>query len=198
MTARDKTYAWKRWSRQNDSHRITIVTQHNSWKSNIFHPDSIYFEEEKIKRASSGTHFVSKIWTLTMVIRWGWRNRKIFRLVNLRWRKPGAVISYFGHASLFLTDFVACVASVSSRGSSRKLGFFASALTFAFRAITRLETLVTQATDFDAFVWRLPKGTQAKSQVCFTWMSKCVKKRGPGKFGAIPKEEKCRRKQLLN
>ena len=34
--------------------------QRNSWKSNIFDPDSIYFEEEKIKRASSGTHFVSK------------------------------------------------------------------------------------------------------------------------------------------
>ena len=60
MTARDKTYVWKRWSRQNDSHRITVVTQRNSWKSNIFDPDSIYFEEEKIKRASSGTHFVSK------------------------------------------------------------------------------------------------------------------------------------------
>ena len=39
---------------------------------------------------------------------------------------------------------VACVASVSSRGSSRKLGqeHFRS----NFRAITRLETLATQAT----------------------------------------------------
>ena len=29
-------------------------------------------------------------------------------------------------------------------------------------------------------------------------LDECVNKRGPGKFGAIPQEEKCRRKQLLN
>ena len=34
--------------------------QRYSWKSNIFDTDSIYFEEEKIKCAFSGTHFVSK------------------------------------------------------------------------------------------------------------------------------------------
>ena len=51
-----------------------------------------------------------------------------------------------------VTIEVACVASVSSRGSSRKLGqeqkknqpFFCFRSTF--RAITRLETLATQAT----------------------------------------------------
>ena len=49
---------------------------------------------------------------------------------------------------------LACVASVSSRGSSRKLGqeqkkkkgFFSFCFRSNFRAITRLETLATQAT----------------------------------------------------
>ena len=36
VTARDTTY-----SRQNDSHGIKVVTQRNSWKSNIFDADSI-------------------------------------------------------------------------------------------------------------------------------------------------------------
>ena len=40
--------------------------------------------------------------------------------------------------------------------------------------------------DFDALVWRLPSGTQAYSQVCFGWMSKCVIRRGLKKFGALP------------
>ena len=41
----------KRRSRQNDSHRITVVTQRNSWKSNIFDADGIR-KKKKIKRAS--------------------------------------------------------------------------------------------------------------------------------------------------
>ena len=46
-------------------------------------------------------------------------------------------------------DVVACVASVSSRGSSRKLGQEQKKTCFRsnFRAITRLETLATQAKD---------------------------------------------------
>ena len=31
----------RRQSRQNDSHRIKVVTQRNSWKSNIFDADNI-------------------------------------------------------------------------------------------------------------------------------------------------------------
>ena len=149
VTARDITYV--RRNRQNDSHGITVVTQPNSWKSNIFDPDSI-LKKKKIKRAFSDTYFLSK-------------NKDFNNGTSLRMTKQedisscyftieetwGRKISYFGHAPLFLPDF-------------------------------------------DAFVWRLPIGTQANSQVCFRWMSKCVNKRGPGKFGAIPHEENFRRK----
>ena len=44
-----------------------------------------YFEEEKIKRARILVlTFYRKIKTLTMAIRYGWRNRKIFHLVTFR------------------------------------------------------------------------------------------------------------------
>ena len=49
------TYVWR-----DGAVKITVVTQRNSWKSNIFDPDSIYLEEQKIKRAFSGYHFVSE------------------------------------------------------------------------------------------------------------------------------------------
>ena len=53
------------------------------------------------------------------------------------------------------TELIACVASVSSRGSSRKLGQEHQPFFFCFRsnfrAITRLETLATQATELTAW-----------------------------------------------
>ena len=49
------------------------------------------------------------------------------------------------------SESLACVASVSSRGSFRKLGQEQKTIFFCFcsnfRAITRLETLATQATE---------------------------------------------------
>ena len=42
----------KRRCRQNDSHGITVVTQRNYWKSNIFGADSI-LKKKTIKRASN-------------------------------------------------------------------------------------------------------------------------------------------------
>ena len=54
-----------------------------------------------------------------------------------------------------ILEYVACVASVSSRGSSRKLGeqkkmndLFFFCFRSNFRAITRLETLATQAIEY--------------------------------------------------
>ena len=54
----------------------------------------------------------------------------------------GTSIDHKNYVDL-LTRAVACVASVSSRGSSRKLG---QEQKKKFRVITRLETLATQAT----------------------------------------------------
>ena len=54
---------------QNNTHGITVVTQRNSWKSNIFGADSI-LKKKNIKRASNLLlTFYRKIRTLTMVIR---------------------------------------------------------------------------------------------------------------------------------
>ena len=58
----------KRGSRQNDSHGITVVTQRNSWKGNIFDADSI-LKKKKIYRAIILVlTLYQKIRTLTMVI----------------------------------------------------------------------------------------------------------------------------------
>ena len=59
VTARDITYPLKRRSRQNDSHGITVVTQRNSLKGNIFDPGSI-LKKKKSYALFSGTHLLSK------------------------------------------------------------------------------------------------------------------------------------------
>ena len=58
----------RRQCRQNDCHGITVLTQRNSWKSDIFGADSI-LKKKKIKRASNLVlTFCQKIKTFVLLL----------------------------------------------------------------------------------------------------------------------------------
>ena len=153
-----------------------------SWKGNISQCRQCFEEEKNQTFYSSGTHFLSKNKDFDNVacvagVKRGMGKGEFFACVV---SSPNSLSLPFQRQPRRLRmteqkDISPCY--ITKPGSLEPLN------------IIYFGHISLHLPDFDAFVWRLPSGNQANSQVFFRWMSKCMIKRGLRKFEAIQHEE---------